>query len=136
MTFPIGPQAAERCLHTEGMVLDHSGCAVRCGDAEYTDDDRFWDGTRLHHLIHDDVAKRQGVLLSTADVVVLNSMGCCPGTGHCGSKVIASEKVRRRLAAAGFVRFQEPEGTLQHWEADDGTTLALLVGEVTRPFLG
>ncbi|NAZ76060.1 hypothetical protein GTQ99_11650 [Kineococcus sp. T13] len=117
------------------MVLDHSGYPLRRGEPEYTDDDRFWDGTRLHHLICDDVAKRQGVLLSTADVVVLNSMGCCPGTGHCGSKVIASNRARRRLAAAGFVRFQEPEGTLQHWEADDGTTLALLVGEVTRPCL-
>ncbi|GAB3216282.1 hypothetical protein GCM10027586_07870 [Kineococcus gypseus] len=75
------------------------------------------------------------MLLSSADVVVLNAMDCCPGTGRCDSKAIAGEKARRRLAAAGFVRFTEPHGTLQHWEAEDGTTLALLVGEVTHPLL-
>ncbi|GAA0314632.1 hypothetical protein [Kineococcus aurantiacus] len=116
-------------------MRDYSGYPLQAGEPEYTDDDRFWDGTRLYRLLDDNVTKRQGVLLSAADVVVLNAMDCCPGTGRCSSKTIASEKARGRLVTAGFVRFAEPEGTLQHWRADDGTTLALLVGEVTRPAL-
>jgi hypothetical protein len=117
------------------VTLDGNGFALRPGEPEYTDDDRFWDGTRWYRLVDADVRKRQGVLLGEADVVVLNATDCCPGVGRCGSKRLADEKIRLRLATAGFVRFAERSGSLQRWHADDGTVLALLVGTVTRPAL-
>jgi hypothetical protein len=117
------------------MTLDSTGFPLRHGKPEYTDDGRLWDGTRLYRVVDADVRKRQGVLLNEAEVVVLNATDCCEGVGSCGSKRLADEKARRRLAAAGFVRFAEQAGTLQRWHADDGTVLALLVGTVDRPAL-
>ena len=73
------------------MVLDPSGYPSRAGRSESTDE-RFWDGTRLPRLVHDDVANRRGTLLCTAGVIVLDSMGCCPGTGHRGSCAVAERR--------------------------------------------
>lgn len=117
------------------MATAVDGYPLRPREPAYTQDERFWDGTRTYRLVDDDVAKRQGVLLSAAEVVVLAPTDCCPGPCPFGTKTILDEEARRRLATAGFVRFREPEGSLQRWEADDGTVLALLVGEVTRPAL-
>ncbi len=120
-------------MHSGEVVLDSSGYPLSPGQPGYTDDERFWDGFRLYRLVNADVRKRQGLLLSEADVVVLNAMDCCDDNEHCGSKRLADKTTRDRLAAAGFVRFAENSGCLQRWHADDGTVMALLVGQVTRP---
>lgn len=105
------------------------------GDPDYTDDGGFWDGRALYRCTGDDVRKRHGRLLGEADGVVLNPMDCIPGNPHCGSKTLLGAPARRRLAEFDVVRFRDPEGHLQRWEAEDGTVLALLVGDVDRPAL-
>ncbi len=118
------------------MVLSDTGSPLRRGEPEYTEDGRFWDGERLYRQRQDSVRKGESRLLRSADVVIEARMDCCPGQPRCGSKRIVAEAGRRRLREAGFVRFHEPDGRLAIWDADDGTVLALLVGEVARPSIG
>jgi hypothetical protein len=116
------------------MVLEFYGGSLRAGRPAYTDDDRLWDGDRFYRLVDKRVVKRQSILLSRADVILINVPGCnC--NRHCGTVSAAPEKTRQRLVSAGFVRFADGDGELQRWQADDGTVLALLVGEIIRPVL-
>ncbi|GAB3272314.1 hypothetical protein GCM10027586_21170 [Kineococcus gypseus] len=114
---------------------DWGGYPLLAGQPEHTDDGRFWDGQRLYRLTHPDVRKRQARLLSEADVMVLNLLDCSPSSPHAGSKRRASPAEQRRILEAGLVRFAEPEGCLQRWQSQDGTVLALLIGEVRSPRL-
>ena len=116
-------------------MLDWGGHPLRADEPDYTEDDQFWDGARVYRLTHDDVRKRQSRLLNEADVMVFNLLDCSPGSPRLGSKHVASEAQRRQIVEAGTVRFVEPEGCLQRWESNDGTVLALLVGEVRSPHL-
>ena len=109
------------------------GDPLLAGKPDYTDDQRFWDGTTLYRCTNANVRKRHGHLLGEADVVMLNPTDCCPGHPHCGSKTLVGTEARRRLTGFGVVRFRDREGHLQRWEAEDGTVLALLVGDVDRP---
>ena len=118
------------------MVLSDTGWPLRRGEPEYTDDERFWDGERLYRQRLDLVRKGEARLLRSAVVVVEARMDCCPGLSGCGSKRIVGDAGRQRLQEAGFVRFRDAEGHLEVWDAEDGTVLALLVGEVTRPPIG
>lgn len=117
------------------MALEFYGGNLEAGRPAYTDDDRLWDGRRFYRLVEKRIVKRQSVLLSKADVIMINVPGCnC--NRHCGTITVAPERTHRRLVSAGFVRFADEEGELQRWEADDGTVVALVVGEVTRPAMG
>ena len=77
--------------------------------------------------------KGEARLLRSAGVVVAARMDCCPGQPACGSKRLIGEVGRRRLHEAGFVRFREPEGHLEIWDADDGTVLAAPFNLGLRP---
>ena len=117
------------------MPLTSMGEPLTAGVPDYTDDERFWDGHRFFQPVRRLVLKGEGRLLREATVVVNTLTDCCPGTDVCGSKRVLDQRSRTRLADAGFVRFRDEDGHLEVWRADDGATLALLVGEVSRPSL-
>ena len=108
---------------------------MRAGMPDHTDDGGFWDGQRLFRQRMGSVRKGGAALLRSAGVVEAR-MDCSPEIASCGSKRVVAEVGHRRLSEAGFVRFREPSGHLAVWDAEDGTVLALLVGEVTRPSFG
>ena len=101
-------------------MQDCSGCPLRPGEPEYTDDDRFWDGARLYQLIDDDVRKHHRRLLSEADVLVFNLLDCTPHSPRLGFKRLAGASEQRQIVEVGLVRFVEEEGCLQRWESEDG----------------
>lgn len=113
-------------------MKDWSGYPLQPGEPEYTDDDRFWDGTRAYHLTSDRLWKRESDLLDAADVMVFNLLDCSPNP-RVGSKRVATDAERRKIVTAGLVRFVDDEGGLQRWESEDGTVLALLIGELRSP---
>lgn len=117
----------------EGAPLSHVGEALRPGRPEFTDDGRFWDGTRLYVQRDKRVRKGASTVLRAAAVLVEARMDCCPGEVRCGTTRLVGERDGAVIRSAGFVRFREPEGHLEAWESDDGTTLAMLAGHVTRP---
>ncbi|WP_432521021.1 hypothetical protein [Kineococcus sp. SYSU DK006] len=116
-------------------MQDYSGHPLQPGEPGYTDDDRFWDGTRLYRLIDDDVRKHQRRLLTDADVMVFNLLDCTPNSPRLGSERLATDSEQHQIVWAGMVRFVEEDGCLQRWESEDGTVLALLVGELRSPRL-
>ena len=113
-------------------MKDWSGYPLQPGEPEYTDDDRFWDGTRTYHLTSDRLWKREGDLLNAADVMVFNLLDCSPNP-RVGSKRVATDAERLKIVKAGLVRFVDNEGELQRWESEDGKVLALLIGELRSP---
>lgn len=114
----------------------HVGEALRAGVPGFTDDGRFWDGSRLYVRHDERVRKGASTLLRSAAVVVEARMDCCPGEVVCGTQRIVAGTDLRVLREAGFVRFREAEGHVESWLSEDGTSLAMLVGQVTRPFEG
>jgi len=116
-------------------VHDYSGHPLQPGKPEHTDDERFWDGTRLYQLIDGDVRKHQSQLLNHAGAMVFNLLDCTPNSPLLGSKRLATESEQHQITDAGLVRFVEDEGCLQRWESEDGVVLAVLVGELRSPRL-
>ena len=114
-------------------MLDGGGYPLRAGEPDYTEDDQFWGGARVHHLTHDDVRKGQGCLLNEADVMVFDLMDCSPGSPRLGSEHLVSTFQRRQILDAGAIRSAELDECLQRWESSAGTVLALLVGEGRSP---
>lgn len=117
------------------MVLSVLGAPLERGRADYTDDGRFWDGDLLYRPLGHKVGTGQAAALAAAVRAVELPMTCCPGEVDCSPKRPVPEAGLRRLQQAGYVRFRQPEGHLELWSAEDGTVLALLVGEVVRPTL-
>ena len=85
-----------------------------------------------HHPTSDRLWKRESDLLNAADVMVFNLLDCSPDP-RVGSERVATDAERRTIVRAGLVRFVDNEGGLQRWESDDGTVLALLIGELRSP---